>query len=329
MSISGVAPPTRQELGRVGDRFSFVYVERCTVHRDANAVTATDQTGVTHIPAATLGCLLLGPGARITHAAMSLLGDCGASVVWVGENGVRYYAHGQSLAKSSRLLIAQARLVSNTRTRLAVARAMYSSRFPGEDVSGLTMQQLRGREGARVRKMYREHARRTGVDWSNRAYTAGEYGASDAVNQALTFANAALYGVVHSVIVALGCSPGLGFVHTGTDRAFVFDIADLYKAQVTIPAAFDAVAEKADPLSGLVRRKVRDGIVQHRLLERCAQDLTELLLPGAEGNWEQDDALSLWSGGGEDGVAAGTNYADKDLDFEGSGQLPEDEEEFP
>lgn len=168
--LSGTAPPTRQELGRVGDRFSFVYVERCTVHRDANAITATDQEGVTHIPAAGLGCLLMGPGARITHAAMSLLGDCGASVVWVGENGVRYYAHGQPLAKSARLLQAQARLVSNTRTRLAVARAMYSHRFPGEDVSALTMQQLRGREGARVRRVYREHAERTGVIWGRRDY---------------------------------------------------------------------------------------------------------------------------------------------------------------
>lgn len=324
MVLSGTAPPTRQELGRVGDRFSFVYVERCTVHRDTNAITAADQEGVTHIPAATLGCLLLGPGTRMTHAAMSLLGDCGASVVWVGENGVRYYAHGQSLAKSSRLLIAQARLVSNTRSRLAVARAMYSARFPGEDVSGLTMQQLRGREGSRIRRVYREHAQRTGVTWGKREYTAGECEDSDAINQALTFANAALYGVVHSVIVAMGCSPGLGFVHTGTDRSFVFDVADLYKAQVTIPAAFDAVAEKAEPLSGAVRRKVRDGVVRHRLLERCARDLTELLLPGAEGEWDRDDTLSLWSGIGEDGVAAGKNYAAGDLDLEES-SFPVDE----
>ena len=314
--LSGTAPPTRQELGRVGDRLSFVYVERCTVHRDANAITATDQEGVTHIPAAGLGCLLLGPGARITHAAMSLLGDCGASVVWVGENGVRYYAHGQPLAKSARLLQAQARLVSNTRTRLAVARAMYSYRFPGEDVSALTMQQLRGREGARVRRVYREHAERTGVIWGRRDYVHGDYDASDAVNQALTYANAALYGVVHSVIVALGCAPGLGFVHNGTDRSFVYDVADLYKAEITVPAAFDAVAEKADPLAGAVRRKVRDGVVRHRLLERCAKDLTELLLPGlaTDQEWGQRDDLSLWAGTGEDGVEPGRNYAFEDED---------------
>lgn len=40
---------------------------------------------------------------------------------------------------------------------------------------------------------------------------------------------ACLYGVVHSVIVALGCSPALGFVHVDHERSFVYDIADLYK----------------------------------------------------------------------------------------------------
>jgi len=58
----------------------------------------------------------------------------------------------------------------------------------------------------------------------------------------LSAANASLYGVVHSAVAALGCSPGLGFVHTGHAHAFVHDMADLYKASVTIPAAFDAVA---------------------------------------------------------------------------------------
>ena len=60
-----------------------------------------------------------------------LLAQCGVTVVWVGEQGVRYYAHGSSLARSTRLLEAQADAVSNTRKRLAVARRMYEMRFPG------------------------------------------------------------------------------------------------------------------------------------------------------------------------------------------------------
>ena len=88
---------TPRHLTRTGERVSFVYLERCTVHRDANAITAEDADGTTHIPSATIGTLLLGPGTRITHQAMSVLGETGAAVCWVGEQGVRYYAAGRAL----------------------------------------------------------------------------------------------------------------------------------------------------------------------------------------------------------------------------------------
>ena len=119
-------------------------------------------------------------------------------------------------------------------------------RFSGESVDGLTMQQLRGREGARVREVYRENSRRTGVAWTRREYRVDDFEASDPINQALSAAHAALYGVVHGVIVSLGCSPGLGFVHTGHERSFVYDVADLYKAETTIPIAFDVVVEEKE-----------------------------------------------------------------------------------
>lgn len=311
MAGIGSHRPEAHELTRVAERLSFVYLERCTVHRDGNAVTATDQDGVVHIPSAALGCLMLGPGTRVTYAAMALLGDSGASVVWVGENGVRYYAHGRSLARSTRLLVAQANLVSNTRTRMAVARQMYAMRFPGEDVSGLTMQQLRGREGARVRRIYREESERTGVEWNRRDYDPQNFDGSDDVNKALTSANACLYGVVQSVIAALGCSPGLGFVHSGTDRSFVYDIADLYKAEIVIPAAFEVAAELSPEPGNDVRRRVRDRVVRARLLERCARDVTALLgVDGLEESWVQDDTLSLWGGGDADFVPSGVSYGD-------------------
>ncbi|GAB95252.1 CRISPR-associated protein Cas1 [Kineosphaera limosa] len=88
----GMAPPDLGQLVRAQDRLSFIYLERCTVHRDGNAVTATDERGIVHIPTATLGALLLGPGTRVTHQAMMLLAESGSTAVWVGERGVRYYA---------------------------------------------------------------------------------------------------------------------------------------------------------------------------------------------------------------------------------------------
>ena len=99
-----------------------------------------------------ISVLMLGPGTDITHRAMELIGDTGTSVVWVGERGVRVYAHGRALTRSSQLLTKQAELVSNRRSQLEVARKMYQLRFPDEDVSGLTMQQpqdAKARESAR------------------------------------------------------------------------------------------------------------------------------------------------------------------------------------
>ena len=314
---AGSSPVRPSELVRVSDRMTFVYLERCTVHRDANAITATDERGVVHIPAAAVGALLLGPGTRVTHQAMLLMAESGATAVWVGERGVRYYAHGRPLGRTSRLLEAQARLVSNRDSRLAVAREMYAMRFPGEDTSRLTMQQLRGREGARVRRSYRENANRTGVEWTRRDYDPADYSASDAVNQSLSAATTCLYGMAHAVIVAMGCSPGLGFVHTGHDRSFVFDIADLYKAEIAIPTAFDVASEEIEDISGETRRLVRDRIHQSKLIARCAKDVSSLLLgdEGGAGDGSETfaDVVELWDGA-EGSVASGQSWHDPSMD---------------
>lgn len=316
--VPGMPPPDLGDLVRAEDRLSFVYLERATVHRDANAITSTDEKGIIHIPAASLGALLLGPGTRVTHQAMMLLAESGSTVVWVGERGVRYYAHGRSLARSSRLLEAQAAAVSNQSSRLRVARAMYSMRFPGEDVSALTMQQLRGREGARVRRAYRDEAARVGIDWTRRDFDPNDFAAGNPVNRALSAATTCLYGITQSVIVSLGCSPGLGFVHTGHVRSFVFDMADLYKAEVAIPAAFDIAAEydEEDPdhdIGAMTRRRVRDAVFDGKILARCARDIKNLLLPdtAAEGDSEPDwDVVSLWDGG-DRAVASGVSYGEE------------------
>ncbi|MFF0541993.1 type I-E CRISPR-associated endonuclease Cas1e [Nocardia thailandica] len=310
----GRRPVSIGELVRTKDRLSFIYLERATVHRDGNAITSTDERGVVHVPAATIGALLFGPGTRVTHQAMMLLADSGATAVWVGERGVRYYAHGRSLARSSRLLEAQAAAVSNQSSRLRVARAMYEMRFPGEDVHGLTMQQLRGREGARVRRLYRLHAERTGVAWDRRDYNPADFDSSDAINKALSSATTCLYGVVHAVVVALGCSAGLGFVHTGHERSFVFDLADLYKAEFAIPPAFDAVAEGSDDIPATTRRAVRDAVHAGKLLERCCADIHRLLLPdepSTDIEWDTD-VVELWDRKGN--VAGGISYSEDDED---------------
>jgi CRISPR-associated protein Cas1 len=237
--------------------------------------------------------------------------------VWVGEQGVRYYAHGRTLARSTRLLQAQAAAVSNRNSRLKVARQMYAMRFPGEDTSKLTMQQLRGREGARVRRIYREQSRRTGVAWDRREYDPNDFAGGSPVNQALSAANTALYGVVHAVIVSLGCAPGLGFIHTGNERSFVYDIADLYKAEITIPVAFEVIADDPSDIAADTRRRIRDRMYDKSFLDRCVDDIHRLLLPDDNQVDREslcdEDSVQLWDESGTD-VASGVNY-EYEIDF--------------
>ncbi|CAB0875080.1 type I-E CRISPR-associated endonuclease Cas1 [Corynebacterium diphtheriae] len=300
------SPLDRLLLPRIESRLSFLYVERAVINRDGNALTIKDQRGIAHVPATQLAVVLLGPGTKVTYAAMALLGDAGASVVWVGEKGVRYYAHGRPPAKTSRFAEAHARLWSNQRSRLRCARRMYDMRFPGEEISQLSLAQLRGREGARMKKIYAAEAQRTGVVWTRRNYDPQDFESGDPINRALTEGSAALYGIAHAVIVGLGFIPSLGIVHTGTDRAFVYDIADLYKAEISIPAAFEAVAAipSGDDLN--VRARIRDKVVSTRLMQRMVHDLQDLMEIPEEDTYSDVD-LMLWSE--LEVIAAGVNWS--------------------
>ena len=131
------------------------------------------------------------------------------------------------------------------------------------------------------------------IPWNGRAYQMGDFEKSNAINQALSAGHACLYGLSHAVIVALGCSPGLGFVHVGGDLSFVYDFADLYKAEFMIPIVFEATAENPPDLPAYVRRKVRDVMSHNHLLERMVRDL-HYLLSEKEEEVVEEEAIYLW-----------------------------------
>ncbi len=299
-----------RELTRISDRVSFIYLERCTLHREDNAITAEDGNGITHIPSATIGTLLLGPGTRVTHQAMSVLGDSGAGVVWVGERGVRFYSGGRSLNRSSTFVEAQAAKWANRRTRLEVAREMYRMRFPNENPEGLTRHELLGREGRRLKDCYRTQAARVGIPWNGRVYSPGSFDSGDPVNQAVTAAAQCMYGIAQTTVHALGCASGLGFIHSGHELAFVLDIADLYKTEIALPIAFDIAAQSPEDVGSLTRRAIRDHVNKVGLLRRCVQDIKHLLLAdggGDDSTANEIDRVTLQSDHGVE-VESGRNY---------------------
>lgn len=312
--LPGMERPALQALPQIEDRLTFLYLEHCQINREDSAILIRDDRGTTRVPAAAITVLLLGPGTTVTHRAVELIGDAGVGIVWVGEHGVRFYASGRPLTHRAHLLMKQAKLVSNQRTHLAVVRKMYQLRFPNEDVSGLTTQQLRGREGSRVRKTYRAAAEKWKIPWNGREFDPDNFSSGDPVNQALSAGHACLYGLAHAVIVALGCAPGLGFIHVGHERSFVYDIADLYKAEITIPIAFEMAAQTLSDLSGAVRHRVRDEMASTHLLERMVKDIRFLL---SDDEWADEgttDVTYLWDAQ-KGAVANGRNYGNEKDEF--------------
>ncbi len=301
-------------LPRFSDGWSYLYVEHCRVDQEARAIAIHDASGKVPVPCANLALLMLGPGVSITHAAISVLADHGCLVAWCGEEGVRFYALGMGETRSAANLLHQARMWADADLRLQVVHRLYQLRFAETFAPELTLRQIRGMEGVRVRDAYARAARETGVPWSGRSYRRDKWTDADPVNRALSAAHSCLYGICHAAIASAGFSPALGFIHTGKMLSFVYDVADLYKAELTIPTAFRAAAEDKDGLERRVRISCRDLFVSTRLLERIIPDMqSALMVPkkgaASGGPFDQDAAApgSLWDPvTGE--VAGGCSY---------------------
>ncbi|HUT30845.1 MAG TPA: type I-E CRISPR-associated endonuclease Cas1e [Sedimentisphaerales bacterium] len=266
-----------QELPRFSDKLSYLYVDKAVIEQEAKSIALWQEDGITSVPAASLAVLLLGPGTKITHEAVKTLADNNCLIAWCGEDAVRFYAAGCGGTRSARNLLVQARLVTNEVTRLQVVVRMYCIRFADPPDAGLTLEQLRGMEGIRVRQAYAEAAKAAGIEWQGRSYKRQKWEAADPVNRALSAGNACLYGLVHAAVISGGYSPALGFVHTGKHLSFVYDIADLYKVEHIIPVAFNLA--KADPpqLEREVRMECRRQFKAARLMERILPDISRVL----------------------------------------------------
>lgn len=285
------APKDLHELPKFRDGLSYVYLDRCRIEQDEKSIACYDQEGVVKIPCASLGLIMLGPGASVTHEAIKAIVQNGCAIQWVGEDGVRFYAQGLGETRSSYKLIKQAALVSDPVRRLEIVRRMYAMRFKDlDEVNCLGLEELRGMEGVRVRTAYARASKEYGVTWTGRNYSRQSWGASDPVNRALSAANSCLYGLCHAAIVTAGYSPGLGFIHSGKQLSFVYDIADLYKVETTIPAAFMAASMGKDDLEKNIRHHLRDRFREEKLLSRIIDDINKLMdISDKEGDAEEFD----------------------------------------
>ena len=279
MSGEPILPPLKPIP--IKDRISVAYAEKGNIDVLDGAFVVVDKNGVrTHIPVGGLVCLMLEPGTRVSHAAVTLASRVGCLLVWIGDGGVRLYASGQPGGARADRLLYQAKLALDDEARLKVVRKMYEMRFKEKPPEKRSIEQLRGIEAVRVRKMYELFARQYGVKWFSRNYDYDEWESGDIPNRCLSSATACLYGVTEAAILAAGYAPAVGFIHTGKPQSFVYDIADLFKFETVVPMAFRIAAKKPNEPERDVRVACRDAFRQSRLLKRIIPTIEEVLSAG-------------------------------------------------
>lgn len=266
------------------NRIALFTVEYGAVEVDGSALVVTDKEGVrAQLPVGSTAVLMMEPGTTITHAAVKLCAESRTLIIWTGEGGVRLYSAAQEGSAHSYRLLRQAKLALDPKTRLAVAREMYRLRFREEAPARRSIEQLRGMEGARVRARYKELSEKYGVEWKGRNYDRSDWGASDTINRAVSAANSCLYGLCHAAILIAGYSAAIGFIHTGYPLAFVHDLADIWKMDLSVPVAFRVTAEAPENCVTRVRHELRDEFRTKGFLESIIPSIESLLNAGVPG----------------------------------------------
>ena len=265
----------------IKDRVSLLFLEKGHLDVLDGAFVLVEKNGVrTHIPVGSVAALMLEPGTRVSHAAVCLASYVGCLLVWVGESGVRMYATGQPGGARSDRLLYQAKLALDEGLRLKIVRKMFEIRFGEKPPDRRSVDQLRGIEGARVRRIYKLLAERHGVKWKGRKYDPSLWEMADIPNRCLSAATSCLYGITEAAILAAGYAPAIGFLHTGKPLAFVYDIADLVKFETVVPVAFQ-VAKKNPPTPETgVRHACRNIFRETKLLERLIPLIDDVLAAG-------------------------------------------------
>lgn len=263
------------------DRNSMIFVGMGQIDVKDGAFVVIDKNGERmHIPVGSIACLMLEPGTRVSHAAIKLASVCGTLIIWVGEAGVRLYSAGQPGGARSDKLLYQAKLALDESLRLKVVRKMFEYRFGEAAPERRSIEQLRGIEGARVRKTYQLLAKQYGVEWHGRNYNLKSWKSGDVINQCISAATSCLYGVTEAAILAAGYAPAIGFLHSGKPLSFVYDIADLIKFESVVPVAFKVAAKRSKQPDRDVRIACREAFRTDKVLKKLIPLIEEILAAG-------------------------------------------------
>lgn len=237
------------------NRHPFVYLDRGELSADSGGLVFSSGATKVVLPVQSLSAVMIGPGSSVTHDALRLLSVYGTCLVAVGADGVRCYTAPPVTTARSGLARKHAAIWAEEISRINIARRMYALRF-GELLPHRDLNVLRGIEGARVKAQYRIIAQRYGVEWRGRHYDRANPELSDTANAAINHASSAAEAAASIAVTAVGAIPQLGFIHEDPGQSFVLDVADLYRATLILPSAFEGMLT-LDRFGGNLERAVR------------------------------------------------------------------------
>lgn len=241
---------------------------------DGHAVVLRQGESMTHLPVGSTNVLFIEPGTVVTHAAVKACAESGCLLLWVGESGVRCYSAGNPGGSVAEKLLRQAAIRLDEAERLAAVRRIFRLMFQEDAPHNRSIDQLRGIEGGKVRAIYEKLSADHGIKWPGRDQKTA---LSDPINRAISGANSALYGVTEAIVLALGYSPAIGFVHSGDARSFVFDVADTVKFNTVVPFAIKLYADGLLDGESDIRTRCRDLFRESNLLVQIVANIQEIM----------------------------------------------------
>ncbi len=270
--------PPLETLTPAKDRWTPLYLEHGRLEVDDSSIKwiGADRT-ILRIPVATVSVLMLGPGTTVTHAAVKACSDSNTPIAWVGADGLRFYAFGVTPTHDNKRARHQAAMHASPKKRAEVARRMFAKRFPEAVVRSKSIKELMGMEGKRVKALYADLGHKYGVTWRGRNYNPNNWVLANNINRAISAANAALYALTTAVVTSMGYVPSLGFIHSGGQIPFVYDVADIYKPETTLEAAFQTISINPDANEQDTLELLKIIIEQTHLMRRMPKDIPELL----------------------------------------------------
>lgn len=267
------------------DRHGLLWLRRGNLYVESGTLrflTAGDddlEPGDYAVPFQTVSCMVLQPGTTVTHDSLRLLHRHGTALVFTGQDGVRFYASMPAGPDSARRARRQVEAWADEEERHRVVRRMYEWRM-GEPVTVRDLNALRGIEGARMKRVYRELASEHGLKWSGRRYDRNRPGDNDVINQAINHASSAMEGLALTAVAVTGTLPQLGFIHEDPGYAFALDVSDLFRDTVMLPAAFASAHQVLEqgrgPLERVVRYAAGDAFRREGVIVQMIQRIKEL-----------------------------------------------------